>query len=89
MMDRTALVFQISEKRNNKAVGTWLLTGVIMVVIQVALGGITRLTGSGLSITEWNVVTGTFPPVSEPGWLAEFEKKGAGLILMDLLIHIF
>ena len=37
----------------------WVYTGVIMLLIQVILGGITRLTGSGLSITEWNVVTGT------------------------------
>ncbi len=38
------------------------------------LGGITRLTGSGLSITEWNVVTGALPPLSEQAWLNEFNK---------------
>eukprot|EP01035_Chromulina_nebulosa_P064827 gene64827-88678_t len=48
-----------------------------MVAIQVALGGITRLTGSGLSITEWNVVTGTLPPMNEAAWLAEFAKYKA------------
>ncbi|MCU0403684.1 MAG: COX15/CtaA family protein [Chitinophagaceae bacterium] len=62
------------EKRNDKQVATWLLTGVVMVIIQIALGGITRLTGSGLSITEWEVVTGTLPPLSESAWLFEFEK---------------
>lgn len=45
-----------------------------MLLIQVILGGITRLTGSGLSITEWNVVTGTLPPLNEAGWLEEFSK---------------
>jgi len=45
-----------------------------MVIIQVILGGITRLTGSGLSITEWEVITGSLPPLSEAQWLAEFDK---------------
>lgn len=45
-----------------------------MIIVQVLLGGITRLTGSGLSITEWNVVTGTFPPLNETDWLVEFDK---------------
>nr|MCU0333789.1 COX15/CtaA family protein [Chitinophagaceae bacterium] len=49
----------------NKAVYYWLLAGVAMTIIQVALGGITRLTGSGLSITEWDVVTGSLPPLNE------------------------
>ena len=45
-----------------------------MTVIQIALGGITRLTGSGLSITEWDVVTGSLPPMSENAWQILFEK---------------
>ncbi len=65
------------ETRNDKAVANWLLAGVIMVIIQVALGGITRLTGSGLSITEWDVVTGALPPLSNAAWMAEFEKYKA------------
>ncbi|MBL7923130.1 MAG: COX15/CtaA family protein [Bacteroidia bacterium] len=40
----------------------------------VVVGGITRLTGSGLSITEWKVVTGTVPPLNEAQWMAEFDK---------------
>jgi len=55
-------------------VATWLLVGVGMTVIQIALGGITRLTGSGLSITQWDVVTGALPPLNDQQWLAEFEK---------------
>lgn len=45
-----------------------------MIMIQVLLGGITRLTESGLSITEWKPVTGTLPPLNEAAWQAEFDK---------------
>lgn len=58
----------------NTPVANWLMIGVIMVMVQIALGGITRLTGSGLSITEWDIVTGTLPPLSETAWSATFEK---------------
>jgi cytochrome c oxidase assembly protein subunit 15 len=58
----------------SKAVANWLLVGVAMTVIQIALGGITRLTGSGLSITEWDVVTGALPPMSEAHWQELFAK---------------
>ena len=74
MIEKNTPVFSIDDRKNNRAVGTWLLVGVGMVIIQIALGGITRLTGSGLSITEWNVVTGTLPPLSESAWMAEFAK---------------
>lgn len=50
----------------------WLVTG--MVAIMVVIGGATRLTGSGLSITEWRPVTGALPPLNDAAWLAEFEK---------------
>jgi cytochrome c oxidase assembly protein subunit 15 len=60
--------------RSSRPVAIWLLVGVGMIIIQVLLGGITRLTGSGLSITEWNVVTGTLPPMGEQQWMTEFEK---------------
>lgn len=59
---------------SNKAVVAWLWTGVIMIVIQVLLGGITRLTGSGLSITEWKPIVGAVPPLNEHDWMAAFEK---------------
>lgn len=63
-----------STDRSAKLVANWLLIGVGMTVIQIALGGITRLTGSGLSITEWDVITGALPPLNEQQWMAEFEK---------------
>ena len=62
------------QNSKQKAVANWLLLGVAMTVIQIALGGITRLTGSGLSITEWDVVTGALPPMSETHWQELFAK---------------
>jgi cytochrome c oxidase assembly protein subunit 15 len=59
---------------SSRPVAIWLLIGVGMIIIQILLGGITRLTGSGLSITEWNVITGTLPPLNEQQWIVEFEK---------------
>src|SRR5579871_7019623 len=58
----------------SKPVANWVLIGVVMLLVQILLGGITRLTGSGLSITEWNVVTGALPPLSQEQWLTEFDK---------------
>jgi len=55
----------------------WLLIVAAMVVLIVAVGGITRLTESGLSITEWNVASGILPPLSEQAWQAEFAKYQA------------
>ena len=63
----------VSEKKSN-AVAIWLLTGVGMIIIQVLLGGITRLTGSGLSITEWKPILGALPPLNEEAWLIAFEQ---------------
>jgi heme a synthase len=63
----------ISE-RSSKQVANWLLLGVGMIVIQVLLGGITRLTESGLSITEWKPITGALPPLNDVAWQAEFDR---------------
>lgn len=54
-------------------VKVWLLIGVFMLIMQVVIGGITRLTGSGLSITRWEIVTGTLPPLNEAAWKDEFD----------------
>ena len=51
-----------------KPVRLWLLAGVVMVFFQVVIGGVTRLTDSGLSITEWSVIQGTIPPLNEAEW---------------------
>jgi cytochrome c oxidase assembly protein subunit 15 len=50
-----------------------MIAGLIMVFMQVVIGGITRLTGSGLSITKWEIVTGSIPPLSEAAWNEAFE----------------
>ena len=57
----------------SRLVQIWLFTGVIMVAFQILLGGITRLTGSGLSITKWEVVTGTIPPLNAMEWHDAFD----------------
>lgn len=56
------------------AVARWLELVALLVVMIVVVGGITRLTESGLSITEWNVVSGILPPLTEATWQAEFAK---------------
>lgn len=60
------------DRRGAFWVRTWLLAGVVMVLFQILLGGITRLTGSGLSITRWEIVTGTLPPLSDSAWETAF-----------------
>ena len=56
------------------AIARWLEIVAGLVVLIVLVGGITRLTESGLSITEWNVVSGILPPLTEAAWQAEFAK---------------
>lgn len=58
----------------DRRISNWLLLGVGMIMVQVMLGGITRLTESGLSITEWKPITGMLPPLSDAAWAAEFDK---------------
>ena len=60
--------------RSDRAVGLWLFVIAAMIGLMVVVGGLTRLTGSGLSITEWQPVTGVVPPFSEADWQAEFAK---------------
>ena len=62
-----------SSAKDKKLVTTWLLIGVIMVFVQILLGGITRLTGSGLSITKWDIVTGSIPPLTSADWNETFD----------------
>lgn len=55
------------------AISNWLLTVAALVFLMVVVGGITRLTESGLSITEWKPVSGTLPPISHEQWERAFE----------------
>lgn len=67
-------------------VSRWLFIGLVLVFFQVAIGGITRLTDSGLSITEWEVIQGTLPPLSSQAWEDAFAKyqEAAGQQYMAL-----
>jgi len=84
---------EIYPQRSSRAVAIWLMIGVGMLIIQILLGGVTRLTGSGLSITEWNVITGTLPPLNEQKWIEEFNKYKQTpqflLLNSDFTLHDF
>ncbi|HEX3484145.1 MAG TPA: COX15/CtaA family protein, partial [Micropepsaceae bacterium] len=58
----------------DRGVGLWLFAIAALIGLMVVIGGLTRLTGSGLSITEWQPVTGVVPPLSDAAWQAEFAK---------------
>lgn len=60
--------------RGTRPVVNWLLTGCALIACMVVLGGITRLTDSGLSITEWKPIMGAVPPLNEAQWNEAFEK---------------
>lgn len=60
--------------KTNKSVIYWLLSGCILLFIMVTVGGITRLTNSGLSMTDWHLINDTFPPMSEEKWVEAFEE---------------
>ncbi len=62
------------EAHQKRAVAVWLMIGVFMIIGQILLGGITRLTGSGLSITEWKPILGAIPPLNEADWHEAFDK---------------
>lgn len=59
---------------NPQKLVNWLMSVAFLVFLIVIVGGITRLTESGLSITEWKPVTGALPPMNEVQWVSEFEK---------------
>ena len=56
-----------------RAIANWLLIVAALVFLMVVVGGITRLTESGLSITEWKPITGTLPPLTDAAWQAAFD----------------
>ena len=63
-----------SQENNRSAIQIWLKILFTLVVFMILVGGLTRLTDSGLSITEWRPITGALPPLSSENWLLEFEK---------------
>ena len=61
-------------KKENNYVIIWLLSGCLLLFMMVVVGGITRLTNSGLSMTDWHLVTDTFPPFTEEKWSQAFDE---------------
>ena len=82
----------------SKTIRYWLLLGLIMLIGQVVLGGITRLTGSGLSITRWDIISGVIPPLNAIQWedafalykqTPQFSKINATFTLSDFKFIYF
>jgi heme a synthase len=63
-----------SSSNYNGAVFTWLISGCVLIFITVVVGGITRLTNSGLSMVDWHLFMGTVPPMNEADWVKTFES---------------
>lgn len=84
--------------RANRQIAIWLYCGACCVFIQILLGGITRLTGSGLSITEWQPLLGAIPPITTEEWqhsfnqykeIAQFKKVNSHFGLTDYQLLFF
>lgn len=73
MADKNKISMNNKEPIYMKIIKWWLVIGVVMVLGQIVLGGVTRLTGSGLSITKWDIVTGTLPPLNTQEWNEAFD----------------
>jgi cytochrome c oxidase assembly protein subunit 15 len=61
-------------EREDKIIVAWLYTGLFLVLLMVVIGGITRLTHSGLSMVDWKLIGGTIPPLTDEAWQTTFEK---------------
>ncbi len=62
------------KNNSNKLILVWLFAGCFLIYAMVVIGGITRLTHSGLSMVEWNMIIGSMPPTSDADWQIPFEK---------------
>lgn len=74
MLIKNAMTVESAEPDPHRAVRYWLYVVALLVAIMVLVGGATRLTDSGLSITEWAPITGVVPPLSVNDWIVEFQK---------------
>ena len=63
----------MAKQKDNKNVIYWLLTGCALLFIMVVIGAITRLTDSGLSMSDYKLITGTIPPLNDVEWQAAFD----------------
>lgn len=73
-MNKNALSAPSASAASDRQIAIWLFTVAGFVMLMVLVGGLTRLTDSGLSITEWAPIRGALPPFSHADWLVEFEK---------------
>src|SRR5690606_39831790 len=73
-IEKGAAVRGTAATDGRKAVIAWLTVVTVLVFAMIVLGGVTRLTNSGLSMTEWKPITGWLPPLDEAAWVAEFER---------------
>ena len=64
----------IENNITKKRISAWLLFMFFLIALMIVVGGLTRLTDSGLSITKWELFYGTFPPLSDHQWLYYFEQ---------------
>ena len=71
---KTGIIEQSEHVSDRRQVRSWLICLFILLVFMILVGGLTRLTDSGLSITEWKPILGALPPISEQAWDTEFEK---------------
>ena len=75
-------------RQSNRAVMRWLFLFASIVAFLVVFGGFVRLTRSGLSITEWNPISGTVPPIGEAAWQEEFAKYQATPEFQQINFHM-
>ena len=73
-MEHSTVKVQGSPQGGDRKIAIWLLCVAALVFVMVVVGGVTRLTESGLSIVTWKPVTGVIPPLSETEWMAEFNE---------------
>ena len=66
--------FTIMDKKIQEQITLWLTFACLLIFLMVIIGGITRLTHSGLSIVEWHPISGIIPPISDTAWQEEFTK---------------
>ena len=85
------------KSRSSKAVLAWIFLLVTMIYLMVIVGGLTRLTNSGLSMVDWKPLTGTIPPLNDAQWsevfakyqnFPEYQKVNEGMSLEEVQIHI-
>src|SRR6476646_12001460 len=70
----TTATVQTRSMTQSRMVGLWLLAVALVILAMITIGGLTRLTGSGLSITEWKPIMGALPPLSDAAWAEAFAK---------------